>query len=194
MERPIVESSFRVIGVPDGSGKRIRAAPHSQILFDKIADIMSAHPFAVRSFVHADIEAVLAVQAESPEIAPWSAWDYERVARNEMAGWVATEGTGVVGFLIARRVISDVEILNFAVATALRRQGIGTMLLGECLGWAKSFSAEKALLEVRISNLAAIRFYERHNFEVVGRRPHYYNSPIEDALLLTAPIGIQASD
>lgn len=147
-----------------------------------------------RPLEHRDIEEVLAIQSESPEIAPWSASDYERVARNEMAGWVAVRGTVVAGFLIARRVISDVEILNFAVAEAYRRRGVGTILLAEALGWAKSFGAEKALLEVRISNLAAIRFYERHRFEVVGRRPRYYAAPLEDALLLTAPLGGESSE
>jgi [ribosomal protein S18]-alanine N-acetyltransferase len=43
-------------------------------------------------------------------------------------------------------------------------------------------------LEVRSSNSAALHFYERHNFQTVGRRSRYYNSPIEDALLLSAKL------
>ncbi|HTV60278.1 MAG TPA: ribosomal protein S18-alanine N-acetyltransferase [Verrucomicrobiae bacterium] len=155
---------------------------------------MASKTIHTRPLEHGDIEEVLAIQSESPEIAPWSVSDYERVARNEMAGWVALNGTAVVGFLIARRVISDVEILNFAVAASFRRRGAGTTLLTQALDWAKSFGAEKALLEVRISNLAAIRFYERHRFEVVGRRPRYYTSPLEDALLLTASLPGESAD
>jgi [ribosomal protein S18]-alanine N-acetyltransferase len=56
------------------------------------------------------------------------------------------------------------------------------------LAWAVTFHAEKAFLEVRVSNLAAIRFYEHNSFEVIGRRPRYYTAPIEDALILTASI------
>jgi ribosomal protein S18 acetylase RimI-like enzyme len=41
---------------------------------------------------------------------------------------------------------------------------------------------------VRASNLSALRFYERHKFEVVGRRLRYYTAPVEDALLLTATL------
>ena len=155
---------------------------------------MPAPTIHIRPLEPHDIDSVLAIQSESPEISPWTPWDYERVARNEMAGWVAVEGTVVAGFLIARRVITDIEILNFAVAAAHRRRGVGTALLLQALDWARSFKAEKALLEVRISNHAAIRFYESHRFEVVGRRPSYYTAPIEDALLLTATLASASKD
>lgn len=149
---------------------------------------MPASAVVIRTLDHHDIDAVIAVQAQSPEIAPWTAWDYERVARKEMAGWVALVNDKIAGFLIARRLVSDMEILNFAVAASLRRSGIGSALLSQSLDWARSFGAQKALLEVRVSNLAAIRFYQNYGFEVVGRRPRYYSAPIEDALLLTASI------
>ena len=155
------------------------------------------------------MEAILAIQAACPEIAQWTAWDYDRVARGEMAGWVATQDSNVgaeiadedaaeligkgdvdvAGFLVARRLSTDLEILNFAVESDWRRCGIGAELLTAALQWAQTFQATQAILEVRASNLAALRFYERHKFEVVGRRPRYYTAPVEDALLLTAPLG-----
>ena len=153
-----------------------------------------------RALESRDVEAILAIQATCPEIAQWTAWDYDRVARGEMAGWVAEEGSefaagasveggvDVAGFLVARRVSSEVEILNFAVESDSRRCGIGAALLNESLKWARTFEATHAILEVRASNLAALRFYMRHKFEVVGRRPRYYTAPVEDALLLTAPL------
>ena len=136
-----------------------------------------------------DIEDVLAIQAASPEIAQWSLWDYDRVARGEMAGWVTESERGeIAGFIVARRVANDLEILNFAVRPMARRQGIGAALLSEALRWGSAFSAVQAFLEVRASNLAAIRFYEQHKFQVTGRRPRYYTAPIEDALVLSAQI------
>jgi ribosomal-protein-alanine N-acetyltransferase len=148
----------------------------------------------IRPLVSRDVEAILAIQAACPEIAQWTAWDYDRVARGEMAGWVATENSHigvegadeVAGFLVARRLSTEVEILNFAVEFDRRRCGIGAKLLGEALQWAQRFQATQAILEVRASNLYALRFYERNKFEVVGRRRRYYTAPVEDALLLTA--------
>jgi ribosomal-protein-alanine N-acetyltransferase len=142
----------------------------------------------IRPFVSSDIDAVLAIQSCCPEIAQWSAWDYERVARGEMAGWVV-EANGIVGgFVVARRIGKDVEVLNLGVTVNHRRRGMGSLLLKSVAEWGKTFEADKALLEVRESNLAAMHFYERHGFEAVGRRAKYYTAPIEDALLLTAKL------
>ena len=150
----------------------------------------------IRALEARDVEAILAIQAACPEIAQWTAWDYDRVARGEMAGWIAEEVleasaevvAEVAGFLVARRLSTELEILNFAVESAWRRCGIGAALLDAALQWARRFQATQAILEVRASNLSALRFYERHKFEVVGRRPRYYTAPVEDALLLTATL------
>jgi ribosomal-protein-alanine N-acetyltransferase len=40
-------------------------------------------------------------------------------------------------------------------------------------------------LEVRVSNEAAQRLYEKHGFQLVGRRSRYYKDNLEDALLMT---------
>jgi ribosomal-protein-alanine N-acetyltransferase len=143
----------------------------------------------LRPFELRDIEDVLAIQEASPEIAQWSLWDFDRVAHGEMAGWVTESERGeITGFIVARHIAKDLEILNFAVRPAARRKGIGAALLGEALRWGSAFSAGQAFLEVRASNLAALRFYEQHRFHVTGRRPRYYTAPIEDALLLSAQI------
>jgi ribosomal protein S18 acetylase RimI-like enzyme len=173
----------------------------------------------IRALESRDIESVLAIQSACPEIAQWTAGDYERVAQGEMAGWInANSAAGrhsanpdvgrdqrsgegslldlnrlsdvsdVNGFLVARRVASDIEILNFAVHPDERGRGAGTALLNSALDWARSFSAEQAILEVRSANQTALRFYEHHKFQVVGRRRNYYTSPADDALLLTAHI------
>lgn len=135
-----------------------------------------------------DIDAILAIQSACPEIAQWTPSDYTRVAQGEMAGWVAEEAGEVTGFLVARRVAGDLEILNLAVRPDARRKGAGASLLREALSWGGGFHAQMALLEVRASNLTALRFYERHGFAVTGRRPRYYSAPTEDALLLTATL------
>lgn len=135
-----------------------------------------------------DLETVMAVQSVCLEIAQWTTRDYANVVQGNMAGWVAEENGEVYGFIVARRVASDVEILNFAVQPARRHRGVGAALLREVLEWAAALHSERAFLEVRVSNLAAIRFYEHHGFEVTGRRPRYYTAPIEDALILAASL------
>jgi ribosomal-protein-alanine N-acetyltransferase len=146
-------------------------------------------PWNIRAIENRDVDAILVIQSASPETAQWTLWDYNRVAAGEMAGWVAVEDGEVVGFLVGRQVVSDLEILNFAVAPDARRRGAGTALLHEALEWGKSVRVENALLEVRESNHAALQFYERHDFRPTGRRARYYTAPLEDALVLTLRLG-----
>jgi ribosomal-protein-alanine N-acetyltransferase len=142
---------------------------------------------SIRGMEARDVPAVMSIQSACPQIARWTVPDYARVAQGDMAGWVAQRHE-LAGFIVARRVGGDLEILNFAVRPEARRRGIGAALLRAATAWGSTFSAEKTFLEVRISNLAAIRFYERNGFGVTGRRPGYYSAPIEDALVLTASL------
>jgi len=130
-----------------------------------------------------DVQEIYAIQSACPELAQWAMPDYARVAQGEMAGWVAEEDGTVSGFLVARRIGPDGEILNFAVRPDLRRRGIGEALLHEGLRWAKAFHAERVFLEVRESNQAARAFYEKAGFQATGRRKSYYTDPSEDAIV-----------
>jgi ribosomal-protein-alanine N-acetyltransferase len=105
---------------------------------------------------------------------------------------VAEDERGIAGFVVARQLVGETEILNFAVRADSRRKGTGTALLQQALERSKSFGAETVILEVRASNLAAIRFYERHGFVVAGKRPRCYTAPIEDALLLNLSVATSA--
>ena len=139
----------------------------------------------VRRLEERDIQGVVALQSGCPEAAQWKAADYERAARGEMAAWVAEGNAGIVGFLIARRLIQQTEILNLAVRVGTRRCGVGTSLLQTVVDWSKSLGAESVLLEVRATNVAAVKLYEACGFRLVGRRPRYYAHPVDDALLLS---------
>ena len=68
---------------------------------------------------------------------------------------------------------------------AWRRQRIGERLLLAFLDLAVERQAHEATLEVRLSNLAARRLYEKYGFRPVGLRPRYYSDDNEDALIMT---------
>jgi [ribosomal protein S18]-alanine N-acetyltransferase len=149
------------------------------------------HGLHIRTIDQSDVNAVLSIQSACREIAQWQSAEYERIARAEMegyAGWIAERSPNVIGFLVARQVASDLEILNLAVSGRFRRERVGTALLVEAVKWANSFNAESIFLEVRESNLPARRFYELHDFQVIGRRRGYYSQPPEDAIALKASL------
>ena len=141
----------------------------------------------LRPMEASDASAVVTIQVASPEIAQWTEHDYERLSSAGMMAWVAEVQGVITGFLVARRITSELEILNLAVRPDARRRGIGRALIQAALAWGKEFEARSAFLEVRASNRGALQFYERHGFEETGRRPGYYSNPVEDALVLTVP-------
>lgn len=138
----------------------------------------------VRRLELTDIEGVLAIQRACPEVAQWLASDYGSAATGAIAGWVFDDEAGLGGFLVARSLLGESEILNFGVRPDARRRGIGSQLLEQVIEWSKRSRARRIMLEVRASNVAAHGFYVRRGFHVVGRRGRYYSNPAEEALLL----------
>jgi ribosomal-protein-alanine N-acetyltransferase len=130
-----------------------------------------------------DIAAVFSILKESPEA---SLWSEQSLADSATQGnsWVAERARKVKGILIGRTAADEFEILNLAVAPNCRRQGIATRLVTAAMEHASAAGALRTYLEVRASNQDAIAFYERLGFAACGRRPHYYQHPTEDALLL----------
>jgi ribosomal-protein-alanine N-acetyltransferase len=93
------------------------------------------------------------------------------------------------GVLVALCAGPDWELENIAVRQSLRRQGLGAALLERLLEEARQGGAERVLLEVRASNGAAIRGYERAGFRLLARRAGYYREPSEDALIMVHEAG-----
>ena len=89
---------------------------------------------------------------------------------------------------MGRAVVDQGEILNLGVLLTARRRGIGSALVRRMLADFSRRGVVSAFLEVRESNLPAQRLYESFGFTAVGRRPRYYQRPMEDAVVLRAAI------
>jgi ribosomal-protein-alanine N-acetyltransferase len=81
-------------------------------------------------------------------------------------------------------IFDELHVNNVAVAPSLRGRGIATALLRHVFTDAVGLGASRATLEVRRSNTAALKLYERLGFELGGIRPRYYRNPEEDAMIL----------
>lgn len=97
----------------------------------------------------------------------------------------AEEGNDLLGYVWARFVLDEGDIGNVAVAPDSRRRGIGAALLKALFAESERRGAAVLQLEVRESNLAARRLYEKNGFEIVGKRKNYYEKPAEDAILMS---------
>jgi len=115
---------------------------------------------------------------------PWSAAAFDELLRFPLTvALVAERGSEVTGYLIARAVGEEAEVLNLAVAPEERRHGLGARLLEAALAQLEAAGVREVWLEVRETNRAAQNLYQRRGFAAVGRRPRYYKNPREDALV-----------
>ena len=123
-----------------------------------------------------DLAEVAAIQAESPEASHWEVDGYL-----QLDFWVAAEGVGIAGFLVARTLApGERELLNLAVARLHRRRGVARELVKALL----SGSAGTVFLEVRESNQGARESYKSMGFHEVSLRRNYYQYPPEAAIVM----------
>jgi [ribosomal protein S18]-alanine N-acetyltransferase len=141
-------------------------------------------PISIRDMTLSDIPAVVAIEAVS-FTTPWS----EISLRSEIGSFgsiarVAVFDGCVVGYMIAKKVLDEAQLLDLAVMKAHRRQGIAMLLMEDLIQALRERGAARLYLEVRASNAAAIRLYERFGFTIIGVRKDYYRNPVEDAQVM----------
>ncbi len=95
----------------------------------------------------------------------------------------------IAGFIIFWLVEDEMHILNLAVLPESRRQGIAKQLVLTAIRLAGRKGAKRAFLEVRASNAAAQKLYSDLGFTGTSVRRDYYDSPIEDAVVMTLEHG-----
>jgi ribosomal-protein-alanine N-acetyltransferase len=133
-----------------------------------------------------DLADVAALQ-QSTFTNPWAAdairWELENTDVARL--YVMRDSSGaLVGFCACWMIFDELHVNSFAVTPAWRRRGAATQLLRTVFAEALASGATSATLEVRASNVAARRLYEKLGFSVEGIRRDYYQAPREDALVL----------
>jgi [ribosomal protein S18]-alanine N-acetyltransferase len=141
---------------------------------------------AIRAGTAADLPELMGIARHSATAAQWKLEQYESLISpdSHREFLVVVEDSQVCGFIVGREAAQEWEIENIAVSGSARRRGLGSRLLGELLDRMRARSSRSAFLEVRESNVAARKLYEKWGFVETGRRKSYYQSPSEDALLL----------
>jgi len=132
------------------------------------------------------LDEVLAIENDSFPI-PWlrHAFLYE-IFYNNVAHYVVAldDNEEVVGYCGMWVIIDEAHITNLAVRRDLRNRKIGSLLMKEMMRRAAQKGVKKMTLEVRPSNLAARRLYEKLGFKQFGLRKRYYVDNNEDAIIM----------
>lgn len=140
--------------------------------------------FEVREFQDQDLEAAYRLDQACypPGIA------YSRYALREFLNepgaraWVADEEVtpalpkaGLVGFIIVRRVGADRgHVITLDVREDRRRRGLGRRLLETAEAWLAAQGVKRVRLETAVDNAAAVAFWQKTGYQIVGLLPRYY--------------------
>lgn len=136
-----------------------------------------------------DIESILKIEQNSFRW-PWSHSSFENeLLQLQSCNYVVKSKepqseTPIIAYVFLRLIIDELHIFRIAVTPTWRRQGIASWMLEECFRKGLEKGAKSVYLEVRPSNIPAVKLYHKLGFETVATRPNYYTDTKEDALVM----------
>lgn len=132
-----------------------------------------------------DLDQVVDIERDLFSV-PWTREGFlTYLIKKDTLFFVVEEKEKILGYCSMMTVLDEGDILNVAVDRQRQREGIGQFLVDSMLRMAELQEMKQIHLEVRESNGTARRLYERLGFKEDGLRKNYYESPVENAVLMT---------
>ena len=133
-----------------------------------------------------DVEAVVQIEAEAYGKHHWAKSSfYDEMSNNLAKYYVAKLPDGeLVGYAGTWHIIDEGHITTIAVKKEYLRNHIGEAIIQKIIDDCYKNNIKYLTLEVRVSNIPAIRLYEKYGFQSLGTRKGYYQDNNEDALIM----------
>jgi len=138
----------------------------------------------IRLMQAADVEVVAKIE-KSVQSHPWTLKQFEDAVTAYQSTVIEVQGQ-VAGFCILQPVLDEANLLLMAIDPAQQGKGLGYQLLDASIALLKN-SPVQIFLEVRESNTAAIKLYEKTGFHQIDLRKNYYpnsNGTREHAIIM----------
>jgi ribosomal-protein-alanine N-acetyltransferase len=132
-----------------------------------------------------DLNEVVVIENNS-HFSPWSKKSFEGSMRAKNTFKVFLEKKKIIGYYIALIAQDQCELLNITVTKSYQSLGLGNFMLRHLISFCKAKKVANIFLEVRVSNIVAIRLYDKNGFNELGVRDNYYRTlhGKEDGLLM----------
>lgn len=138
----------------------------------------------IRKMEERDLEQVSRLEAENFSM-PWSVDSFrEMVSHPDALYLVAVDRGNVCGTCGVRNISGEGEITNVVIREEYRGSGLAQKMLLDLISQGEKMGITAYTLEVRKSNAVAIHVYEKMGFVSEGIRPHFYEKPDEDAVIM----------
>lgn len=141
----------------------------------------------VRHMQEHDVDQIMEIEKVSFGSHHWSAQSFIAEMKNKLGNYfVAVDATSnkVVGYCGYWMIQEEAHITTVASSPALRKCGIGELLLQRMIESVYALEGKWLTLEVRASNIMAISLYKKYGFSSLGVRKNYYQDNNEDALIM----------
>jgi ribosomal-protein-alanine acetyltransferase len=126
---------------------------------------------------------------------PWTRGNFIDSLAAGYDAWVLDGDAGILGYAVVMWIPDEVHLLNLSIDAAFQRRGLGAAMLDWLMDDSARRGARSLLLEVRPSNLPAVRLYERKGFRRIGIRKRYYpaaDNTREDAIVMVRRLGTES--
>lgn len=140
-------------------------------------------PVRIRPFRPADFDAVMAIERASFRRDAYPRGLFQDYYRQGALFLVAETGQAPSGYALAWTAGRRAELVSIAVRPSARRSGAGKALLASVLRRLRRAGADRINLMVKVSNRAAIRFYESFGFRRLRRVRAYYEDGADGYLM-----------
>jgi [ribosomal protein S18]-alanine N-acetyltransferase len=152
----------------------------------------SAVTVAIDLMSQKDLPEIMVIEKES-FVSPWTTGmftDELKVTQSQcLVARLSQDKKSIVGgYMIFWIVADEAHLHNIAVKKELRRHGLAQGFMNVMKEISRQAGVKNMTLEVRESNVGAIKLYRECGFVVKGRRPLYYTDTQEDALIMWADV------
>lgn len=122
---------------------------------------------------------------------PWSKESFEDACTKDTNIYLVCEINGnIAGYCGMWTVFGEGNITNMAVDENCRQQGVAYAMMQSMEELARQKDVDAFFLEVRESNLAAQKLYEKMGYINIGKRKRFYERPVEDAIIMSKMEGL----
>jgi len=157
----------------------------SSIMYHADAKQGQRGEFCIRVMVDKDVTAIMNIETRAYGY-PWTAGIFQDCMGAGYCCYVMEKDAELIAYAVMSVAAGEAHILNICVSPDVRGAGYGYALMDKLITLARQLHADMMFLEVRPSNSAACRLYDKLGFNEIGVRRNYYPAEQgrEDALIL----------
>ena len=139
----------------------------------------------IQFFAKEDLGEVVKIE-NSCHLTPWTNKNFSDSYSAKNLFKVLKSEDDIIAYYVAIFIVDECELLNITVKPELQKKGYGALMLEDLFSECKKENIVNIFLEVRKSNVSAIRLYEKNGFNEIGVRNNYYKNKRgqEDAILM----------